>query len=289
MEWTKEKTRKRAGHGRSKSHFRTRLRPEDCRILAFTILIFFLATALLTLTWRELVKEKLQLRVLCSLPHKLLRSVRNRTLQCDLGTRLLSFVVGRVLSASESSIGVLTQGNAEITAWCSDGVKYEPTPYHVLPAILRHISSDDVFVDLGCGKGRVPLFVATRRRLKKVVGIEIDPQLAQIARENMAKCGPITPVSIVEADVLEVDLSEGSVFFLFNPFGEKTLRKVLENIRNSLRRHPRNIRILYLNPKHAHALDDAAWLRPTKNNAAAFLAKEFRVWRNQIWTSPHEH
>jgi predicted RNA methylase len=150
---------------------------------------------------------------------------------------------------------------------------------------LPHINPDDVFVDLGCGKGRVVWFVATRCRLKRIMGIEIVPELARMARENIAKSKTrlLTPVAIVEGDASEVDLSEGTVYFLNNPFGEKTLHKVLENISSGLLARPRSIRILYFawgkDPDQAHILDEVAWL--CAGMRYSYGTHRLGVWRNQ--------
>jgi len=204
--------------------------------------------------------------------HRLLNSVRNRKAQSDLRNLLASLP----LRTSESLSGVVTQGDVlDIPDWYPDAAAYQPTHYHALLALLSYFNSDSIFFDLGCGKGRVLWFVASRRRLKRIVGLEIVPKLAQIARENMAKCKLLTPVTIIEEDACQADLSEGTVYFLNNPFGEKTLRRVLQNIRTSLRTHPRRIRIIYYNPKFAHIFDDDIWLRPEEHDG------DFRVWENE--------
>ena len=214
----------------------------------------------------------------------ILSSVRNHTVQSNLKLVLLDVISLGVrpllldvsISLSESLAGAVTEGDVDLSGRYPDSCAYEPTPYHVLRAILRHVNSDDTFVDLGCGKGRILWFIATRRRLKRIVGIEIAPELAQIARVNMAKCRLRTPVTVVEGDVSEADLSEGTVYYMSNPFGEKTLRTILEKIRNSLRAHPRSIRILYLTPLLAHVLDEATWLRAGKERLS-----DLRVWESR--------
>ena len=185
----------------------------------------------------------------------------------------------RVLRFSEWSSGARTEGFFEIPSSifrvCSDAVRYTPTTYGVLPSILPYVGSDDVFVDLGCGKGRVVWFVATRCRLKKVIGIEIVPELARIAKRNIAKSKPPTPVQIIEGDAATTDLVEGTVYFLFNPFGEWTLVEVLKNIERSLVAHPRRICILYHVPIWGRVLDNTPWLKPEGGTGTSF-----RVWRN---------
>jgi precorrin-6B methylase 2 len=201
--------------------------------------------------------------------HRTLGSVRDRRVRSDfLGLLLRAY--GEIFEMSAGLATIQTPNEYQ--------QGYEPTPYHVLPEILRHISSGDVFVDLGCGKGRVLWFVATRRRLKKIVGIEVVPELAQIARQNMAKYRLLTPVTIVEEDVSQADLGDGTVYFLFDPFteeAEQTLREVLEKIRESLRAHPRTVRILYYTPRLEHILDDASWLQVEKQNG------HIRVWKSR--------
>src|SRR3954466_4607571 len=68
-----------------------------------------------------------------------------------------------------------------------DRVKYIPSAWHVLPRALRYlgVSEQDTFVDFGWGKGRV-LQQAANRPFRRVIGVEISPVLAEIARTNLA-------------------------------------------------------------------------------------------------------
>ena len=115
--------------------------------------------------------------------------------------------------------------------------------------------SDDVFVDLGSGKGRVLLSVATKN-LKKVIGIEIRKDMFDIAMENLEKSKmKNTPVEIVNADVATFDMKEGTIFFMFNPFGINTQKRVLENIRSSLVVNPRQVRIICCGGPNIYNID----------------------------------
>jgi len=184
------------------------------------------------------------------------------------------FLVTLSLFISELVEGMETEGYIVGPQCRSDSAGYQPTYHHVLPLLLHYLDHDDTFVDVGCGKGRVLWFVATRRRLRKAIGIEIEHELAQIARENIAKARLRTPVTIIEEDASKADLSEGTVYYLYNPFGQETLRRFLKNIQRSLQTHPRDIRIVYLNPKPAQLLDEAIWLHREKCNGY------LQVWRN---------
>jgi cyclopropane fatty-acyl-phospholipid synthase-like methyltransferase len=77
----------------------------------------------------------------------------------------------------------------------------------VLPRALRYlgVSDRDTFVDFGCGKGRV-VHQAARRPFRRVIGVEISPVLAEVARNGLAarrhqhRCGS---VEIVVSDVTQ--------------------------------------------------------------------------------------
>src|SRR4029450_218589 len=104
--------------------------------------------------------------------------------------------------------GLDTSGHArEPEHHHSDRVLYVPSAWHVLPRALRYlgVSDRDTFVDFGCGKGRV-VHQAARRPFRRVIGVEISPHLAEIARTNLAarrhehRC---RNVEIVVSDVAE--------------------------------------------------------------------------------------
>jgi hypothetical protein len=38
------------------------------------------------------------------------------------------------------------------------------------------------------------------------------------------------------------------LFYMYNPFRDEVMRRVIENIADSVRRHPRKVLVIYLNP-----------------------------------------
>ncbi len=143
-----------------------------------------------------------------------------------------------------------------------DACGYVATDYSLLRRVISRasITREDVVYDLGCGKGRA-VCVLGRMRLKKVIGVEFDESLARIARSNVAALRKRrSPIEIAHADAATLDYSDGSVFFLFHPFGEDTLSSVLESIHRSLERFPRTIRVIYVNPLCAHVIQQCSWL-----------------------------
>lgn len=144
-----------------------------------------------------------------------------------------------------------------------DGQAYHPTAYYLLEKMIANMEfhCDDVFVDLGCGKGRVVLFLALQN-LKKVIGIELHKDLANAAKSNMTKMKSKlnTPVEIINKDATNFNLENCTIFFLNNPFGYKTMEKIIGNINKSLLTNPRKIKILYRHPYSQDILNDKKWL-----------------------------
>jgi hypothetical protein len=112
-----------------------------------------------------------------------------------------------------------------------------------------------IFIDVGAGKGRVVLLVS-RFPFKRVIGVEFVPKLFTILQRNIEKlsghskrCGAL---EIVQADVTQYELPiENTVFFLYNPMRRPALEKFIENLAASYNKTPRNLLVLFLNPRDA--------------------------------------
>jgi precorrin-6B methylase 2 len=144
----------------------------------------------------------------------------------------------------------------------ADNLSYSSIDYWNVRSIIRVLNPgpDDVFYDIGSGMGRI-VCVMARRHLRKCVGIELHDPLCQIARTNATKLrGRHTLIEIICSDVTRADLSDGTLFFMFNPFGEKTMHDMLENIARSLNKNPRTLKIAYCNPKCEATFRDSGWL-----------------------------
>jgi precorrin-6B methylase 2 len=142
---------------------------------------------------------------------------------------------------------------------------YQPSPYRSIFRVLRALDlrASDVFVDLGCGKGRVVCCAATQN-VARVIGVEDIPELAAMAEENIRQMRrPHRSASIVATKVDGFDFREGTVFYMFNAFGPETLRRVLSKLERSLFDSPRTIRIAYLFPEHETVLHEQRWLQRT--------------------------
>ena len=150
---------------------------------------------------------------------------------------------------------VSTRGRQiELDHFEPDNVQYEPSGWSYLPRALRHIpvGPEDVFLDLGAGKGRV-LYQAAKRPFKRVIGVEIAERLAAVARQNLdanrdrLRCRDI---EVVTADAAAYAIPDDVTYiYLFYPFVGETFRRVLGNIHASLDRCPRTMRLIYASPR----------------------------------------
>jgi len=69
---------------------------------------------------------------------------------------------------------------------------------------------------------------------------------------------------------------EGTVFFVFNSFGQETMAKVLANIRHSLKLRPRQVWFIDWGVVYEGLLAREGWLAPE----ALFMHKQCRIWRS---------
>jgi len=157
----------------------------------------------------------------------------------------------------EWKFGVQTDGGAtpEQLGFTNSTCRlYEATAYATLFRLLgglKWLEGRELFIDFGCGKGRV-LLVAAMQPVRRVIGVELSPELSAIARRNIHRAQPRLRCRDVEvitcsADAYVIPPAPLTIFF-WNPFGGEILERVLDNIRESHRERPRPIRIIAAYP-----------------------------------------
>ena len=115
------------------------------------------------------------------------------------------------------------------------GVHYQATSAALVRRILSRLNLDHsrfVFVDLGSGKGRV-LLMAAQLPFKRVIGVEIAEELIQCARRNIDSfLGELrAPIELVHGNAADYSFPpEPTVLFMFNPFDETVMSRVIENL-----------------------------------------------------------
>lgn len=151
-----------------------------------------------------------------------------------------------------------------------DNVGYEPSGWLTLRRALApsSVTSEDVFADLGCGKGRVVLQAAMDYRFKRVIGVELSPELASAARANIQRNRTRLrsgDVEIAQVDVLAWAIPEElSIVYLHNPFTGELFSKVAERLAAFARERRRSLRLVYVNPiEHDRLVAGGAHPLPT--------------------------
>ena len=93
---------------------------------------------------------------------------------------------------------------------------YEGTPHSVVPAMieLAGIGAEDVVYEPGCGDARL-LIAAIRAGARKGLGVDIDPDLAEVAYAQVKAAGMADKIEIRWGNALGVDMSDATVVFLF--------------------------------------------------------------------------
>ncbi|WP_449246037.1 GNAT family N-acetyltransferase [Desulfarculus baarsii] len=124
----------------------------------------------------------------------------------------------------------------------------EDTPYHVLEHVFTHvapIAENDVIVDIGCGWGRVINYLLSLGAPNRVIGLELDPE---VAADTAARLAPHANVSIVCADASAALPEDGTLFYLYNPFAEFVVRRL--SARLMALPHLDRLRVVYYNSLH---------------------------------------
>ncbi len=137
----------------------------------------------------------------------------------------------------------------------SHSTLYMPVSYKLLEELFDKISltSYSHFIDIGCGKGRA-LCVAAKYGVKNITGIDFSKTLCLEAEKNISAIQPSFPntIFIIENKNATEYIIPHDVdcIFLFNPFDEIIIKKVVENIQHSLEKRKRAITVIYVNPMH---------------------------------------
>jgi SAM-dependent methyltransferase len=144
---------------------------------------------------------------------------------------------------------------------------YQAADWRTLQRVLpkRDIGPGDVFVDLGSGMGRMVLRAA-EYPFRRVIGVELSPELHAIAVANLRQAGADRDgrIELVCADALTWEIPDDtSVFFLYNPFRDEVFAAAMERVFASYDRHPRRIRIVYRNPVEHERLIASGRVRVT--------------------------
>jgi hypothetical protein len=196
------------------------------------------------------------------------------------------------LSEFDRQFGVDTVGRIHIKDMdvsASDRVNcagYQGTPpqvFHEVLNVLKIKHEDFVFIDFGSGKG-ITLLLASELPFKRIIGVEFSPSLHQIAEENIRryksatqKCKQLMSVGM---DALAFPIPRDPlVVYLFNPFSDKLMSKLLANIEQSSLDHPREVFIVYCNPSESRLLTKYRLRKAGFAGSSGGFAVEYGVYQ----------
>jgi precorrin-6B methylase 2 len=192
--------------------------------------------------------------IICSVRHSPPRAFRLATAFRPAAARLLDLIRGIETSRRISAEQLGFVG--------TERINYRPTGWRSLKPVFRRIptSAEDVFVDFGSGKGRVVL-EAARHPFRRVIGVEISPELHEIAKQNLQRSRQLRrcpTIELVNSDALEYPIPDDvTVAYFFNPFRGRTFDSVTRRLAESVERTPRRVTIVYMNPLEEQTLLEA--------------------------------
>ncbi len=115
------------------------------------------------------------------------------------------------------------------------------------------------FIDVGAGMGRA-LLLAAELPFRQVVGVELNPTLARIARRNLTVWRTLdrarASMRIICGDAVDFPLPPGPCLaFLFNPFAAPVMRRLLTNWRRNLVGRAGQLDLIYVNNEQERQLE----------------------------------
>ena len=132
------------------------------------------------------------------------------------------------------------------------------TPYRIIRYFYQKFppGHDDVVYDLGSGYGRVIFYGASVFPQTRFKGVELVHERVQECQKVLGS-HEFRNVTFIEADVLNVDFSDGTYFYFFNPFPE-----IMDQVLNKLRRisQSRKITIVAI-ARTSRDLRNVPWLK----------------------------
>ena len=118
------------------------------------------------------------------------------------------------------------------------------------------IRSDDVLVDVGCGRGRVLNWWLSRGFPNRLIGLELVPEVAVSTARRLRRHAN---VSIRTGEATAHLPPEGTFFFLYSPFDRQVMTRFRDQVWSEVRRLD-DLRILYFNSRFLDVFrDDPRW------------------------------
>ena len=204
-----------------------------------------------------------------SLIHKIIMTVREKRLKTEMKEYVrfkIYLPVIRIWNlVVDKYYGIDTELIIELPSLGLDskiGNRQESTPTRHLKKILSFlpINSEDIFIDIGSGLGRV-MIAAGCFPFKKIIGVDVSEKLNKICEINIQKmkhrlkCRKFENITSNASDYRIPD--EATFIYFFNPFGMEVMKDVFHSISKSVSVNPRKVIIICYNPKYDRELEQS--------------------------------
>lgn len=169
------------------------------------------------------------------------------------------------------------------------GTQYSATRDRYLSALLSHLRplNDSVIVDFGSGKAKV-LFVAVKHHVKRAVGVEIAPELHEIAINNkdlILRKGKNNnrDIQLLNIDARQYKFSgDENILYFYRPFDAHIMKTVLKNIVCSLENNPRHTVLVICHNVYEDLLDQHPIFK--KRETFSYGSADFELYVNIVLT-----
>lgn len=115
------------------------------------------------------------------------------------------------------------------------------------------LTDESVLMDIGCGRGRVFNYLLSQKYKGKMIGVEIDSQIACFTEKRLKTYHNI---EIINSNVLNVKCPEVTDYFLFCPFNRELTKKfctLIESIHE-------DVKVIYYYPQYVDVfLENNNW------------------------------
>lgn len=144
---------------------------------------------------------------------------------------------------------------------------------------LIQISPTDVLVDVGCGKGRVLNFWLGMGLKNEMIGLELDPHVAEKTRKRLAA---FSNVRIISGDAVTNLPVNGNLFYLYNPFDEAVMQRFKARLAESYN-GSRAIKLVYYNCHHRSIFEtDPNWTIEPLDTGDPYPAVSIQMIRDNV-------
>lgn len=128
---------------------------------------------------------------------------------------------------------------SHIGCYPTQSIEYQELS-HIFDRVF--LSSSDVIMDVGCGKGRLFNYLLQRGFEGKMIGVEIDEEVASFVAKRLKRYDNI---EIITGNALDFISDRVDIYFMFNPFKDSMFQDFITQVEEKQKK----AHIIYFNPQ----------------------------------------